>query len=877
MASTDILSQTLSSITAIKLAQLQEQKQAYENKKRSLLEDVVSEVDTAKRAKRLLKGTEDLRSVGLKKSATLSGLQDFLDQAEYDPSVTEPMLKEYEAELQNHMQAQTNKYEFASLYGKLVEEWIASGASEAASSDIVVVGREEMHQQRAIWEEYAFNAKETDKTAIKAYLDDVFSSKEAQRALDTIRTAMKTFQKDWKSKRHFDEDTLETCIKGMLRTDTLTEEKRTTLRDFLGNKVVLSEIADVLNMRMSTISTWTWGAPLIVEQRRNLNGRYRFYTDEDLLHSIFVYYIGLRWAVALREQLQAFIGAEGVWKPDTKPISKSDSRRRQFFLNDNGCTETSVQQNRDMHFRRILLDQLPESFNEVRGGYGDIDDKAEDTKLSHVQTVRELLQRLQAEILMQTKLDREITVIRSDFKWFGPSIPHSTIFAVLEFFGINTEWMDFFKRVLESSIRFKNDSPDTPAQVRKRGTLVSTPIADFFGESMLFCLDYAVNQKASGTRLYRLHDDMWLWGASETCAKAWVVVTNFTETMGLDLNEEKTGSVRIPKHGAALSKAGPGTLPKGDVKWGFLKLDPATGRFLIDQQEVDKHIEELRLQLSACRSVFDYVQAWNIYGNRFFSNNFGKPANCYGRAHIDSILSTFRRIQERLFPNLPGGVGEHLKRTIASRFGLSASDIPDGYLYWPSSMGGLGLQNPFISPLLSRRNLPKKLDKVMDEFIKEEEFDYARAKARFEDDLPNASDYRSPSWASDVAPQTWRDRPEWKDLQNQPFMPFEEFVRHRERTSDRLAKAYFTLLREPNPVEVEATGEVQAALAESKAGDKTRKDGRWGALSDVERWVVQLYHKDMVVRFGGLDVVDQGLLPTGLMTMLRESRFRWQG
>lgn len=265
MASTDILSQTLSSITTVKLDQLQKQKEAYESKKRNLCEDVVSEVDTVKRVKKLLKGSEELRSVGLKKNIALSSLGEFLDQAEYDPSVSESLLKEYEAELHSHMRAQTNKYEFASLYGKLVEEWIASGNSDAPSaadgSAFVMVGREEMHQQRATWEEYVFKAKETDNKAINSYLDDVFSSKEAKRALETIRERLETFQKDWKSQRHFHESTLETVIKGMLRSDILTEEKRSTLRDFLGNKVVLSEIADVLNMRMSTIASWTWGTP----------------------------------------------------------------------------------------------------------------------------------------------------------------------------------------------------------------------------------------------------------------------------------------------------------------------------------------------------------------------------------------------------------------------------------------------------------------------------------------------------------------------------------------------------------------------------------------------------------------------------------------
>ncbi|AEO62755.1 fcf70192-9d2e-461d-ac3e-b1c1c620ab04 [Thermothielavioides terrestris] len=871
MASTDILSQTLSSITAIKLDQLHAQKDAYESKKRSLCENVVSEVNTAERVKKLLQGAEALRSVGLKKSAALSSMGEFLDQARYDPSVTEPLLKEYEAELRGHLDAQTNKYEFASLYGKLVEEWIALGNSDATSaaegSGFVLVGREEMHQQRATWEEYVFKAKETDRNAIQRYLEGVFSSKEAKRGLEAIREKFKTFQKDWKSQRHFDQTALETVIKGMLRSDILTEEKRTTLRDFLGNRVVLSEIADVLNMRMSAIASWSWGAPLIVEQRRNLNGRYRFYTDEDLLHAIFIYYVGLQWACYLRKVLVEFVKTEGVWKSDSKPISKSDARRRRFFLNDAVTLhKASVQKDRDNHFGAILLNQLPISFHEVRDSYDGVGCKNGDTRPSHVRVVQGLLQRLQTEILMQTKLGKEITVIRSDFKWFGPSLPHSTIFAVLEFFGVQAGWLDFFKRVLEATMRFKHDSPDTPAQARKRGTPISTPIADFFAESILFCLDYAVNQKAGGTRLYRLHDDMWLWGGFETCSKAWKVITEFTDTMGLELNPDKTGSVRIARDRESAMATDPRVgLPKGDVKWGFLRLDPATGRFLINEEEVDKHIEELRLQLSACRSVLDYIQAWNIYGNRFFANNFGRPANCYGLAHIDSMLATFRRIQDKLFPDHAGGVGEHLKQMIASRFGVAPTDIPDGYLYWPTSLGGLGLQNPFITLLLSRRQVTKNPEKLIDKYLEEEEFAYARAKARFAEHSDSGSGSVGPGWV---------DEHEFEDLRDEPFMSLAEFTRYRERTESALGKLYRKLIGTPDTAVVVASGEVKAALAAGGGGDA---DAVWSELSDYDKWVVQLYHKDMVARFGGVEVVDKGLLPTGLMAMLWQSRFRWQG
>jgi hypothetical protein len=866
VASADVLSQTISSITAIRLDQLQKQQEAYEDKKRAVCENVASEVDTAKRAKKLLKGCEELKPFGLRKIETLSGLDKFFDQAEFDPSLTQHMLKEYEAEIHSHLRTQTNKYEFASLYGKLIKEWAAAGSSNVApttnGAGSVVVGREEMHRQRATWEEYAFKAKETDGGAIKAYLDDVFSSDEAKRALKTLRDWMKAFQHDWKFKTHFDEPKLEAIIEGILRTDILTDDKRATVRSFLGNHTVLSEIVDVLNMRMSALGIWTWDTPLIVEQRRNLNGRYRFHTDEDLLDSIFVYYIGMEWASELRTRLTLLIGAGGVWKPDTQPVSKSDVHRRCFFLSDHTTSHSnSVQNSRDIHFNEILLDQLPSGLWEIRDSYGDLEvEVKEETKASHIQVVQELLQRLQTEILMQTKLGREMTVIRSDFKWFGPSLPHSTIYAVLEFLGVDAEWTDFFRRVLEAEMRFKHDPSDTPARVRKRGTPIDTPLTYFLGESILFCLDYAVNQKADGTRLYRLHDDMWLWGSSEACGKAWSVITQFTDAMGLELNAEKTGCAQITKgNGVAESTPSSDAFPKGDIKWGFLKLEPVTGRFLINQEEVDKHIEELRLQLSACPSILDYIQAWNLYGSRFFANNFGRPANCYGRAHIDGMLATFRRVQEKLFPDHPGGVGEHLKHTIASRFGISPSDIPDGYLYWPTSMGGLGLQNPFITLLLARGNVEPEPEKLMDIYLEEEDLAYNKAKAKFEEDINNPE---PPAYG-----RKWRDAEEYADLRQEPFMSREEFSRYRELVDPKLANTYKKLLMAPGATSVMFTGDVLLALP---------NDRRWNDLSDYDKWVVQLYHKDVIARFGGVDVVDRWLLPTGLISMLRESRFRWE-
>lgn len=51
--------------------------------------------------------------------------------------------------------------------------------------------------------------------------------------------------------------------------------------------------------------------------------------------------------------------------------------------------------------------------------------------------------------------------------------------------------------------------------------------------------------------------------------------------------------------------------------------------------------------------------------------------------------------------------------------------------------------------------------------------------------------------------------------------------------------------------------------------------GDWLLLKPYQQWVVQLYASEMIARFGGLNVVEKGLLPTGMVKMFRQSRFQW--
>lgn len=183
--------------------------------------------------------------------------------------------------------------------------------------------------------------------------------------------------------------------------------------------------------------------------------------------------------------------------------------------------------------------------------------------------------------------------------------------------------------------------------------------------------------------------------------------------MGLEFNMSKTGSVCLSEDVAKKDRI-LAILPEGKVAVGFLELDANNGEWIIDQHQVDTHIQQLQKQLAQCKSVFSWIQTWNSCIGRFFGHTFGQPANCFGRRHVDMILETHRRMQHKLFGNSSAtgnSVTEYLKNLITENFGIT--NAPDAFLYFPEELGGLGLRNPFISLLVIRENLgrdpPKKL------------------------------------------------------------------------------------------------------------------------------------------------------------------------
>ena len=858
MEASTALTESMRNITTSKLATLSGQQRDYEVVKREVLDAVANEDDLWKKVKLLLEGFQTRKFV-TPRSISQKNIEHFLAQSRHDPSISHNLLKAWQISLEQALDIRSRRYDHAALFGRLVMQWLqnpslspSNGSSSETDDPFEHIGRKEMHEQRKEWESIVFaEGSKSDPKGIEAYLESLFGStskakKMLKTPLETLRETMKSFKLET-----LEPDVLKICATGILKTDLLSEPKRKTLAELRNNPIVLQEIADVLNMQIDTLEKWSWGdEPIPVEVRRSLNGKYRVHMDGEILQALLLHYVGMKWGIHMRAAFLAFFRS-GAWKVSSRNSlgRQARERRREYLGKDSRTGEDVRNQRRDDFQENYFMSQLPVSFETQSDNYNVAEDAEKDVFKSPMSTKQSLLHLLSTETLINTRIYGSFTILQSDFKWFGPSMPHATIMAVLHFFGVSDDWLRFFQRFLEVPIKFVQDGPQAKTQIRRSGVPIQHRLSDALGEAVLFCLDFTVN-KSTESNLYRLHDDIWFWGAKNTTVLAWQKIQEFARVMGLRLNEEKTGAVEVA--GNPLSTRGfkhSDSLPSGPISWGFLKLGPS-GKWTVDNEQIDGHIKELRTQLQACKSVFAFVQAWNVYVARFIPKNFGEFANCLGRPHLEMVTETFGKLQRVLFETdeLHGGsVVAHLQTKLASQFG--AEHVPDGFLYFPVDLGGLGLLNPMIPLSLVYEDSMKDPMDAIEEAFELEAIDYEKAKKAYVEGSIDS-------------------RPDHKTARNEDFMTLDEYTKYREETSSHLYEAYMKLLGKPCQTTVQPTPDVQTASIGWSDEANSRE------AYDV--WVRQLYGPEIVEKYGGLAMGEKKLLPIGLVSMLRSEKIRWQ-
>ncbi|KAJ5511838.1 reverse transcriptase [Penicillium expansum] len=451
------LPQTLKSITATKISELSKQRVLFDRRKTEILAVANAAPDRRTHAQALLDGISRLK--GYKEDSLDKDDLD-LDADSSDKESDDILTSRGVGRLQPEDHKNIRRFLLQSRHDPSISQAALQGRIDQLEKELrylEIKHEHKMHEQRATWESLVFTAAtHVDEDAIRTYLNDLFThSKLSQQALKDLRTSIESFGKDLASKGEWlDVDELKWVSGALLKSDILSDEKTAILKEFMRNNEVAQEVADVLNMRIASLESWTWtgdaeGIP--VEMRRQLNGKYRVFMDEDLLDALLLQYIGTMWAVKLRKVFETFLGSN-AWKTLREDIPENHKEMRKHFLG-RGANNDSGRINelrRETYADEYFMSQLPTSTAEGAREYDD----AESGEKTVLDTKHSLLHLLITESIIHKHQRGDFTAVRSDFEWFGPSMPHATMLTVLKFFGVSDLWIKFFVVFLEAPLKF---------------------------------------------------------------------------------------------------------------------------------------------------------------------------------------------------------------------------------------------------------------------------------------------------------------------------------------------------------------------------------------------------------------------------------------
>jgi hypothetical protein len=226
-------------------------------------------------------------------------------------------------------------------------------------------------------------------------------------------------------------------------------------------------------------------------------------------------------------------------------------------------------------------------------------------------------------------------------------------------------------------------------------------------------------------------------------------------------------------------------------------------------------------------------------------------------------------MQQSLFGSIDGKgstLTEHLRGLISSRFGVS--EIPTAFLYLPEQLGGLGLRNPFIPLLLVRENLKKDPQTYIEDFLVQEKEEYAIYKKIFEELGEKERRQRFKSVFLADSQDSNASAPLEIATHPNVFMPYSDYIKHRESTSIHLCSLYTNLMSVALQQGLKVTTEVSQELNElcERLPDPSKE----------VKWVVQQHSKELFETCAGLSLVEKSFLPLGVLTMMRQKKVTWQ-
>jgi hypothetical protein len=688
----DAMSQsTTQFITQMKLRELHRQRIKLREAYRHLGEEVAETREPADRLRRLCDGLRGLNFAGQPLHPEVVNLEILRYEAEAGTIAPDVLVLGLQR-LEEELEAGRSRSEFVYLFGALLEEW----ARETSADGHL---RAEGRQVRGRLLRAALADLAPDRH--REILDPLFASlgpalaEFAARLQEKCREGLRTSVTEGELSQ-----VLEQLAADIYRPPRLRREAR----QFAANDQLRKELADALTILNAELHTWDWPADGLATRALWTRNKWRLYLDEDLPTACLLEIVGGRWVGIL----EGLIGDQSVI---------DDRRARIKKLIELKAPEVILENERRMlrQAEQIVELGLSEAADAWEAGAVGPDSGATgrpaatpergsviQARASHQRSLRSLhlgrdyegesgavnqavvLVNAEVQLARATFPDRPLYVVKADIQDYYPSIPHDVLLTLLHRLGTPESDLGFFARFLAPPLR----DGDRPPTRMRRGVPMGHTLSALFAELLMRLLERDMRLHAR-VRIVRLVDDICLLTPDPEAAQAaWARVVGFCAPCGLRVNEPKSGAVCI---GGTL----PEGLPCGRPRWGMLELDER-GQWHVHGETFETHRVQSRARVVAARSLLSRVQQYNA--DATYLINALALGGALGDAHRESAGRAIRSFHHDFFGDDQGivaGLCVAIRERLLPDAGEPAA-IPEGWVYWPITAGGLGLKNPLV-------------------------------------------------------------------------------------------------------------------------------------------------------------------------------------
>ena len=612
----------------------------------------------------------------------------------------------WRVQLQRELERGRLRAEIVYIFGALLEEWATRNAREVGTDP-----REQEATNALIERAIQPSATVAFAPMLNVLISDLdLDSPEAVSKLrDMVRQTIYARIKP---------SELHSVLKQISEDVYRTKPVRRQAHRFLLNATLTKELADALTIQLDHLDEWDWPEAGVSSHAGLSRTKWRLFLEEELPTACLLEILGSRWqrvfeqALGWREEvrLQRFHHLLELGAP--KVILENEQR----FLRNVVSTKPRISTDIWTDTGRSVAEPRPDAGldEQVRywGEQGSVfahraTIQSELHEFGHFRGYRSeeysggmdrALTLINAEIVLGRAAfpQKQLYIVKTDLKDYYPSLAHDLLLAILARTGLSQGDIEFFQRYLRVRLR-----RDEKVLLVQSGAPAHRALSDLLGELVLRLLDQHV-QRAARVHVIRVVDDICLIAASsEEAIKGWQAVQEFCTACGLTINEEKSGSVAIG--GMPLP-----TLPQADPRWLFIALD-ADGQWGVDGQAFDAYLEKLHGQIADEPSILGRIQTYNaavIYLRQAFM--LKAPL---GASHRQSVHAAMSRLQSALFED-GRGLAESVREGIHERFlgGVSMTQVPEAWLYWPITAGGLGLRHPTTLAATYAESYAKRVD-----------------------------------------------------------------------------------------------------------------------------------------------------------------------